>query len=132
MRTYISVADAAECMQRRGQGVRGSRCGSGWVRASSGRTELCVDVTGGAQDWVGCHGHDIRGHWGKKLYLKKKVGVKKKTCFKKKKKVGKIGKKKKHYVHKKKLGWKKKSWGEKKHCGQKSWAELKNKQTLCK
>ena len=65
--------------------MRGSRCGSGWVRASSGQTELCVDVTGGAQDWVGCHGHDIRGHWEKKLYFLKKVGVKKKHVSKKKK-----------------------------------------------
>ena len=58
MRTYISVADAAECTQRRGQGAKGSRCGSGWVRASSGRTGLHVDATGGAQDGVGCHGRD--------------------------------------------------------------------------
>ena len=58
MRAYISVADAAECMRRRGQGARGSRCGSGWVRASPGWTGLRVDATGGAQDGVGCHGRD--------------------------------------------------------------------------
>ena len=40
--------------------MKGSRCGSGWVRASSGRTGLRVDATGGAQDGVGCHGHDKR------------------------------------------------------------------------
>ena len=38
--------------------MRGSGCGSGWDGASSGRTELHVDATGGAQDWVGCHGCD--------------------------------------------------------------------------
>ena len=59
MCAYISVADAAECMRRQGQGAKGSRCGSGWVRASSGRTGLRVDATGGAQDGVGCHSHDI-------------------------------------------------------------------------
>ena len=58
MHAYISITDAAECTQRRGQGVKGSRCGSGWVRASSGRTGLRVDATRGAQDWVGCHGRD--------------------------------------------------------------------------
>ena len=58
MRAYISVADAAECTRRRGQGARGSGCGSGWDGASSGRTGLRVDTTGGAQDWVGCHGRD--------------------------------------------------------------------------
>ena len=58
MRAYISVADAAECMRRRGQGAKGSGCGSGWDGASSGRTELHVDTTGGAQDGVGCHGCD--------------------------------------------------------------------------
>ena len=58
MRAYISVADAAECTRRRGQGARGSRWGSGWVRVSSGRTGLRVDATRGAQDWVGCHGRD--------------------------------------------------------------------------
>ena len=58
MRAYISVADAAECTRRQGQGVKGSGCGSGWDGASSGRTELRVDATRGAQDWVGCHGRD--------------------------------------------------------------------------
>ena len=53
-----SITDAAECTQRQGQGVKGSRCGLGWVRASSGGTELHVDVTRGAQGGVGCHGHD--------------------------------------------------------------------------
>ena len=61
MRAYISVADAAECTRRRGQGAKGSGCGSGWDGASSGRTELRVDTTGGAQDWVGCHGRDSSG-----------------------------------------------------------------------
>ena len=60
MHAYISITDAAECMRRQGQVVKGSRCGSGWVRASSGRTGLRVDTTGGAQDGVGCHGHDKR------------------------------------------------------------------------
>ena len=36
VRAYISAADAAERTRRRGQGAKGSRCGSGWVRASSG------------------------------------------------------------------------------------------------
>ena len=58
VRAYISVADAAECTRRRGQGARGSRCGSGWVGASSGQTRLRVDATRGAQGGVGCHGHD--------------------------------------------------------------------------
>ena len=46
MRAYISVADAAECTRRRGQGAKGSGCGSGWDGASSGQTELHVDATG--------------------------------------------------------------------------------------
>ena len=58
MHAYISVADAAECTRRQGQGARGSGCELGWVRASPGRTELHVDMTGDAQDGVGCHGHD--------------------------------------------------------------------------
>ena len=41
-------------------GVKGSGCGLGWDGASSGRTGLCVDTTGGAQDGVGCHSHDTR------------------------------------------------------------------------
>ena len=61
MRAYISVADAAERTRRRGQGAKGSGCGSGWDGASSGQTELHVDATGGAQDGVGCHGRDILG-----------------------------------------------------------------------
>ena len=59
MHAYISVADAAGCTRRRGQGAKGSGCGSGWDGASSGQTELHVDATGGAQGWVGCHGRDI-------------------------------------------------------------------------
>ena len=59
MRAYISIADAAECTRRQGQGARGPGCGLGWVRASSGRTGLRVDATRGAQDWVGCHSRDI-------------------------------------------------------------------------
>ena len=58
MRAYISVADAAKCTRRQGQGARGSGCGSGWDGASSGRTGLHVDATGGAQDGVGCHSRD--------------------------------------------------------------------------
>ena len=58
MCAYISVADAAECTRRRGQGAKGSGCGSGWDGASSGRIELHVDATGGAQDGVGCHSRD--------------------------------------------------------------------------
>ena len=58
MCAYISVADTAECMQRQGQRAKGSGCGSGWDWASSGRTELRVDTTGGAQGGVGCHGRD--------------------------------------------------------------------------
>ena len=38
--------------------MRGSGCGSGWDGASSGRTGLRVDATGGAQDGVGCHSRD--------------------------------------------------------------------------
>ena len=58
MRAYISVADAAECTRRQGQGARGPGCGLGWVRVSSGQTGLRVDATRGAQDWVGCHSRD--------------------------------------------------------------------------
>ena len=38
--------------------MRGSGCGLGWDGASSGRTGLRVDATGGAQDGVGCHSRD--------------------------------------------------------------------------
>ena len=44
-------------------GAKGSGCGSGWDGASSGRTGLCVDATGGAQDGVGCHGRDTLDHF---------------------------------------------------------------------
>ena len=62
MHAYISVTDTAKCMQRQGQGVRRSGCGLGWDGASSGRTVLRVDVTGGAQDGVGFHGRDRSLH----------------------------------------------------------------------